>query len=441
MIQNSANQISPIEVDITLASDLSNIEEINNSNKRSYDKRNIICEEFMYAVIERMWQNIAHNEHNKTQNNEALHILFDMMKNSERNFDFSLLADAIKNIATFSSQKKLNDRNLSFKFDLSKLVIASGTFAMSKYWNIDDNDRNSHQLKHYSLLSVVVLNSIIQSGFSAITSYHGFDASICGHLANELAIAFRDVSRQLFEEYYNNKNKGNFLDSKSTSNLLENKFIINNAIKNITHCHHSGSKERSAGTLLNFTSMSSSPVRLTLSLYDVNQDFGSITAMVAPLISSVGKFLSFKAAKIREQNVTEIIDESLNILEEIAKLEDLNIDQVRKNLFHLGNLYKQERQEAIHQVNQSFFKSNIMSAKKIFNGGKDFLYGMPKHLYQFCYGKEGTLPTDLSYCEIERSLIEKYCNILPSSSLTPIGNSLTSIKISSELTLKSELTM
>ncbi len=329
-------------------------------------KKLLGSDEFIFATLATMFANIAHNDHNKFQNEEALKILQKLTsQKGAENFGV-----AIKEIAKFASEKKTKDRNYSYFFDSLRMITAAGIIA-SKTANFGEKD--DKHLREDAVLYGSIASAAAQLCFSAFTSYHGYQASISGHLAEELTNAYKKTTQHLIE--------------KLTPNLSSDAALTleNSQTEEKTHHHekHAGSLPRNAGTVLNISSMGLSAAARGIQTAN-NQDllgFGSTLAS-APVASMVGKSLSSKAAKIRKEYVEKSIDDqSADLLQALSNqtLSDEFVANLKKNLVELGNSKISSAQEQRDSASVSTNMKNWL--KSWFNYSKDSLYGVSYNLH------------------------------------------------------------
>ena len=253
--------------------------------------------EIIYAVIATMLENIAHNDPNTFQNKQALKILEELTKESANQ---DLFEDIFK-LSEFAKDSKKLDRNFSLVADSIRLTagaiaLSSSIYEFSK--KVDDGEMER-------------LNSATQIIASPITAYKGYQASIVGHFVEELSDAFEIVANKLASKL--GESKQNCLDPSHKHTKKDQK---EDHCGDHVHVSHAGSSARHLGTGLNVTSMaisaSSASYRLINFVNDqtVNKLYTSISALIAPIFSIIGKTSSAKAAEIRKDEIKEKIARS-----------------------------------------------------------------------------------------------------------------------------------
>ena len=346
--------------------------------------------EIIYAVIATMLENIAHNDPNTFQNKQALKIL-EELTNESANQD--LFEDIFK-LSEFAKDNKKLDRNFSLVADSIRLTagaiaLSSSIYEFSK--KVDDGEME--RLNSATQISLII-STATQIIASPITAYKGYQASIVGHFVEELSDAFEIVANKLASKL--GESKQNCLNPNHEHTETAQQDHCGDHV----HVSHAGSSARHLGTGLNVTSMaisaSSASYRLINFVNDqaVNKLYTSISALIAPIFSIIGKTSSAKAAEIRKDEIKEKISKSQGgISDNCIKILNGTIG---------GSISQEETQEAIklalvaigkeaeEKAKEKRSKSGIkMHTKIVLTYMKDSVYGAPYNLVTYFRHADG----------------------------------------------------
>ena len=345
--------------------------------------------EIIYAVIATMLENIAHNDPNTFQNKQALKILEELTKESANQ---DLFEDIFK-LSEFAKDSKKLDRNFSLVADSIRLTagaiaLSSSIYEFSK--KVDDGEME--RLNSATQISLII-STATQIIASPITAYKGYQASIVGHFVEELSDAFEIVANKLASKL-----------GESKQNCLDPNHKHTETAQQENHCDHehpshAGASARHLGTGLNVTSMaisaSSASYRLINFVNDhtVNKLYTSISALIAPIFSIIGKTSSAKAAEIRKDEIKEKISRSQGGISDTCIIFNGTIG---------GSISQEEAQEAIklalvtigkeaeEKTKEKRSKTGIkMHTKIVLTYMKDSFYGAPYNLVTYFRHADG----------------------------------------------------
>jgi len=346
--------------------------------------------EIIYAVIATMLENIAHNDPNTFQNKQALKILEELTKESANQ---DLFEDIFK-LSEFAKDSKKLDRNFSLVADSIRLTagaiaLSSSIYEFSK--KVDDGEME--RLNSATQISLII-STATQIIASPITAYKGYQASIVGHFVEELSDAFEIVANKLASKL--GESKQNCLDPSHKHTKKDQK---EDHCGDHVHVSHAGSSARHLGTGLNVTSMaisaSSASYRLINFVNDqtVNKLYTSISALIAPIFSIIGKTSSAKAAEIRKDEIKEKIARSQGGISDTCIIFNGTIGD---------SISQEETQEAIklalvaigkeaeEKTKEKRSKSGIkMHTKIVLTYMKDSVYGAPYNLVTYFRHADG----------------------------------------------------
>ena len=345
--------------------------------------------EIIYAVIATMLENIAHNDPNTFQNKQALKILEELTKESANQ---DLFEDIFK-LSEFAKDSKKLDRNFSLVADSIRLTagaiaLSSSIYEFSK--KVDDGEME--RLNSATQISLII-STATQIIASPITAYKGYQASIVGHFVEELSDAFEIVANKLASKLGESK------QNCSDPNHKHTKKDQQDHCGDHVHVSHAGSSARHLGTGLNVTSMaisaSSASYRLINFVNDqtVNKLYTSISALIAPIFSIIGKTSSANAAEIRKDEIKEKIARAQGGISDTCIIFNGTIGD---------SISQEETQEAIKLVlvaigkeaeektEEKRSKTGIkMHTKIVLTYMKDSFYGAPYNLVTYFRHADG----------------------------------------------------
>lgn len=359
--------------------------------------------EFAYAILATMFANTHHNDHNQFQNEEALRILQEFAKKSPD----QTLAQNVLELSKFSRTSKQSDRNYSFISDVVRFTAGAVALSASIYESSAKRDEAEGVRLESAAELAQIISLAMQVIASPVTANKGYQAAITGHLANEMADAFKRVSslirnkidkQELGKSTQNCSNPNHHHEALRPSNG-EDTHVCEHGHE---HGSHAGSKERHLGTFLNVGSMTMAAVRIASELQHLTGSDrilsnlnSSILSLVAPILTLTGKSFSFQAAKIRENEIGGRIsvaqeEMSENFAKIFEKIDELGLvsasvsiedakSALKAELVVIGR--KMEEEMAIKRQ-----QSGIATPAKLWsNYLKDSIYGLSYEAIKLVY--------------------------------------------------------
>jgi hypothetical protein len=360
-----------------------------------YDEQVIMLEifkspEFIYAVIAKMLENIAHNDPNIFQNKQALKIHEELTKESPNQ---NPLAGILK-LSEFAEDHKKLDRNYSLVADIIRITAGAIALSSSIYESskkVDDSEMGSLNSAAEIFLIISTAAQIIAS---PITAHKGYQASIGAHLAQELSDSLESIANELSSKLgVSNQGCSNPDPNHKHPKTGQQEGHCDN------HVHsHAGASARHLGTVLNVTSMgisASSALYRLMNNKTVSNLYTSISAVIAPILSITGKTSSAKAAEIRKDKIKKTISKSEKAINKTfnkilykktytdGKPKYLNPppqlvkDAIKLALVTIG---KEAEEKTMEKRSKSGIK---MHAKTLLTYIKDSIYGAPYNVVTY----------------------------------------------------------
>ncbi len=398
--------------------------------KDSAVKEILGSEEFMIAVMACVDANTAHNDHNKFQNIEAIKIADTIKSKAETANSEIEFGKKIKSLVEYAAKQKTLDARYSYFFDGLRLAAATTIFAMSNSSiGANPEDEGAQQTKDNALFYASLATTALQVCASAFTSYHGYQASISGHFAQEAAQGYKQTIQHI--------------TSKSGLEATTGIESINLAASHdSSHQHSASSNLRNAGSVLNVASIAIGGANAVAKFQQQPFDHIGETLIATPILSSIGKTSSALAANKREDEVKKTIDEANQVLAEFltkscekSDLQDSNKEEFVLNIkTNLRKFSEVQLETAQGKRDSASISSKIMNfCKQVFTYTKDSIYGIP---YNFSSRLSASKADEtLKEIKVERLKNQKSAEETPTLPDSPSSQPLHSTNNSQPLSL------